>query len=259
MSEVMLQQTQVERVISKYQAWTKQFPTVKKLAAAKGGEVIRAWAGLGYNRRALFLQRAAQMIMSEYGGRFPNDLDRLKRLPGVGDYTARAILSFAFDQPVAVLDTNHRTFYRRTFFHDRPMSDRQLVTFADTLVGALHQQMAHHPRPSIVYEWNQAIMDLMSALRLRPHQRGGFVGWYQETYTETKTQSIRKKPAVPFRETDRYYRGRIVDWLRGEAKISLASVQAKFSQLPPSRFENIVTRLTKAGLILQKGEDILLP
>ncbi len=105
-SEVMSQQTQLSRVIPKYEAWIKKFSTVQSLAKAKVSEVLAYWSGLGYNRRALNLQKAAQKIAQEYKGAFPRTEKELIALPGIGKYTARAILCFAFDQQVAVVDTN---------------------------------------------------------------------------------------------------------------------------------------------------------
>ena len=137
-SEVMLQQTQVDRVIPKYREFLRAFPSVKTLAEAKTGDVIRAWKGLGYNRRALFLQKTAQAIVGEYGGKFPNDLEELKKLPGIGDYTARAVLSFAFKEPLPVLDTNHRRFYQRVFFGMREKSDAQLLKKAEEVVKGIN-------------------------------------------------------------------------------------------------------------------------
>src|SRR5688572_16659581 len=107
-SEVMLQQTQVDRVIPYYERFLERFPTVQALAEAPVSEVIRLWAGLGYNRRAVNLQRTAQAVINEYGGRFPDDVEALKRLPGIGPYTAGAIACFAFEQDAAFIDTNMR-------------------------------------------------------------------------------------------------------------------------------------------------------
>jgi A/G-specific adenine glycosylase len=107
-SEVMLQQTQVPRVIPRYLGWIERWPTVDALAAAARGEVIRAWQGLGYNRRAVNLHRAAEMVAVEG---WPKDLTRL---PGVGEYTAAAVRRFAFAEPVLPIDTNIRRVLDRT-------------------------------------------------------------------------------------------------------------------------------------------------
>lgn len=116
-SEIMLQQTQVERVIPKFEAFIGQFPTFKQLAAAPTAEVITAWQGLGYNRRGLNLQRAAQKVMAEFGGQLPESETELQSLPGIGPYTAAAVRAFAFNQPGVVIETNIRAVYLHHFFH----------------------------------------------------------------------------------------------------------------------------------------------
>src|SRR5581483_4865161 len=114
-SEIMLQQTQVDRVIPKYHAFLAAFPTLEALAAAPTAEVIRAWSGLGYNRRAVNMQRTARAVLEEHGGQFPRDLPALLRLPGIGPYTAGAIACFAFEQDVGFMDTNIRRVVQRLF------------------------------------------------------------------------------------------------------------------------------------------------
>ncbi len=105
-SELMLQQTQVSRVLAKYDEFLDAYPTPAACASAPLADVIRRWSGLGYNRRAVSLHASACMIMQEFAGRVPNSLPALRRLPGVGPYTARAVLAFAFEAEVAVVDTN---------------------------------------------------------------------------------------------------------------------------------------------------------
>ena len=116
-SELMLQQTQVDRVLLKYKAFLKLFPTARRLAAAPLGDVLRAWQGLGYNRRAKFLHQAAQYVTNELKGRWPKDEAGLLALPGVGPYTARAVLAFAYNEPVVLIETNVRqVFLHHLFF-----------------------------------------------------------------------------------------------------------------------------------------------
>ena len=105
-SELMAQQTQAERAAIAWTDWMTRFPTVGSLAAAPVADVVRAWAGLGYNRRAINLQRAARVIVDEHGGRVPDTVDALEALPGVGPYTARAVAAIAFGSPVGAVDTN---------------------------------------------------------------------------------------------------------------------------------------------------------
>lgn len=115
-SEVMLQQTQVSRVLEKYKEFLQKFPTVEKLAEANLADVLRVWQGLGYNRRGKFLRQAAQEIQTRFGGKFPKDYDSLVSLPGVGDYTAKAVLTFAHNQRHTFVETNIRTVYFHHFF-----------------------------------------------------------------------------------------------------------------------------------------------
>lgn len=128
LSEVMLQQTQVARVEVRMPAWLDRFPTVEALAAASTSDVLEAWQGMGYNRRALALKRAAQVIVEECHGTFPQGVKELVKLPGIGPATAQGIRSFAFDLPGVYLETNVRTVFLHHFFPDVPaVPDRELV------------------------------------------------------------------------------------------------------------------------------------
>jgi A/G-specific adenine glycosylase len=134
-SEVMLQQTQVARVLERYPPWLERWPTPAALAAAPAADVLRAWSGLGYNRRALNLQNAARRVVEL--GEFPREIAELERLPGIGPYTARAIACFAFDAQVTALDTNVRRVLERSLgTTDVP------------------------PPPGRAWDWNQALFDL---------------------------------------------------------------------------------------------------
>lgn len=127
-SELMLQQTQVERVIPKFQAFIATFPTVKALAAASLADVLKLWQGLGYNRRAKFLHEAAKIVVREFGGDFPAGEAELLKLPGVGKNTAGAIRVYAFNQPSIFVETNVRTVYLHHFFADEEaVMDAQII------------------------------------------------------------------------------------------------------------------------------------
>ena len=155
-SEVMLQQTQVERVLPKYRAFLEQFPTLADLAAAPVAEVIRAWAGLGYNMRAVRLHEIARQAVEHYGGALPGSLDELLQLKGIGRYTAGAVACFAFGLPVATVDTNIRRVLWRVFRGVEPA-----VWPADS---AFQRQMLEVAEwalpPDRAYDWQQALMDL---------------------------------------------------------------------------------------------------
>jgi A/G-specific adenine glycosylase len=129
-SELMLQQTQVERVIPKYEAFIKKWPTVQKLAKAELGEVLIMWQGLGYNRRAKFLHQCAGAIACDHSGIFPRTRKELEALPGIGPYTAGAIMAFSYNSPVILIETNVRRVYLHHFFPnqtDVPDSDIFLI------------------------------------------------------------------------------------------------------------------------------------
>jgi A/G-specific adenine glycosylase len=150
----MLQQTQVERVIPYYEAWIKKFPSAKKLAAASLGEVIRAWQGLGYNRRAKMLHEAAQRVTTA-GGKFPATPEELEKLPGIGPYTARAVAAFAHNQDVIFIETNLRTAVTHHFFPG-------VAKVSDTEVLAILEKA--YPTGK-AREWYSALMDYGAHLK----------------------------------------------------------------------------------------------
>jgi len=133
-SELMLQQTQVARVIPKYEAFLVQFPTIAALAAAELGAVLTAWQGLGYNRRAKYLWQAANVVM-EQGGALPDTIDELVKLPGIGKNTAGAIMAYAYNQPVVYVETNIRTVVIYHFFADQQtVSDGEIAARMQALL-----------------------------------------------------------------------------------------------------------------------------
>ena len=146
-SEVMLHQTQVARVVDRFEAFLSRFPTAAACAAAPPGEVVRCWSGLGYNGRALRLRAAAAVVTGDFGGAFPRTLPELQRLPGVGPYTARAVLAFAFEADAAVVDTNvARTLAR---WHGRTLPAGEVQAVADMALPA-----------GQAWAWNQSLLDL---------------------------------------------------------------------------------------------------
>lgn len=146
-AETMLQQTQVARVVERYEAFLEQFPSTAACATSPVGDVLRAWAGLGYNRRAVALHAAAVMVEGEWAGQWRRDVAGLRLLPGVGPYTARAILAFAFELPAAVVDTNVARVLARA--GGRSLSPAEVQAAADAVADA------EDP-----WTWNQAMLDL---------------------------------------------------------------------------------------------------
>ncbi len=147
-SEVMLQQTQTSRVVPYYERWVAEFPDPPTCASAGPGAALRAWAGLGYNGRALRLHRAAVAITEDHGGRVPDDRVALEALPGVGPYTARAVLAFAFEVPVAVVDTNVARVLSRSVA-GRRLGPAESQALADALVP-----------PDHAWAYNQTLFDI---------------------------------------------------------------------------------------------------
>jgi A/G-specific adenine glycosylase len=211
-SEVMLQQTQVDRVLPYYERFLRTFPDVESLASAATADVIRLWSGLGYNRRAVNLQRAARAVVELFGGQFPAEPARLRELPGVGAYTAGAIAAFSFERDVAFLDTNMRRVVSRLLFGDRTVSERELASIAERLVP-----------PGRSWEWNQALIEF-GALQCTARRPACVVCPLQDHCAAfpTMQSTLAAKRARPdrgqvkrFETTSRYFRGRIVETLRG--------------------------------------------
>jgi A/G-specific adenine glycosylase len=155
-SELMLQQTQVLRVIPKFQAFVERFPTAAILADAPLADVLREWSGLGYNRRAKFLWQAAQMIVNTFDGQLPNLPEELVRLPGIGIHTAGAIAAYAFNEPVVFIETNIRTVFIYHFFAGhQAVTDRQITDCVQQTLSERQQTR----------EWYWALMDYGSHLK----------------------------------------------------------------------------------------------
>jgi len=214
-SEVMLQQTQVDRVIPKYHAFLERFPSFAELAAASTADVIREWSGLGYNRRAVNLQRTAQAVIERHGGVMPHDPAQLLDLPGIGPYTAGAIACFAYEQDVGFFDTNIRRVLHRLFFG--PEFPRERVTTREL------QSLAEAVVPiGRGYEWNQALMELgaVQCTSRRPACQTCPVQIHCQAYPVIQSviaalpRGTRKKQEEPFAGSMRYYRGRTIEALR---------------------------------------------
>ncbi len=255
-SEVMLQQTQVDRVIPKYFAFLDFFPTFEALAAAPTADVIRAWSGLGYNRRAVNLQRTAQAVVDEYGGKMPSDQVQLRDLPGIGPYTAGAIACFAFEQDVGFFDTNIRRVLHRVLIGPElpkeQVTTRQLQSLADELVPQGEG-----------YTWNQALMELGAvvctsrkpACLTCPLQRHCAAFPAIQTVIATLPKGTRKKKEEPFSGSMRFYRGRVIEALReledGESLDLQAlgqKVRDDFSDEHLIWLKDVVEGLTRDGL-----------
>ncbi|MGA3286144.1 MAG: A/G-specific adenine glycosylase [Bacteroidota bacterium] len=245
-SEVMLQQTQVNRVLQKYPEFLRWFPNFSSLAHARTADVIRAWAGMGYNNRAVRLQQIAKEIMNDNNGRLPSDIHILQKLPGIGRYTAHAVACFSFGQHTAVVDTNVRRILVRLF----PKRARSLDEW-ELAESILPKRKA--------YEWNQALMELGSTLCTAAHPR--CVDCPLKQYCPSAFQ-IRKPKKSYTRKNhramipNRIYRGRIVALLRTMSRRqSIESNRLLHMIRPEAKSQNhkwfslVLTGLQRDGLI----------
>ncbi len=225
-SEVMLQQTQVSRVLEKYFEFLKRFPTIQKLARAEFSDVGRAWSGLGYNRRAKYLYEAAKIIVHEHHGIVPKNVSELEALPGIGPYTARAIVAFAYNKPAAFIETNIRTAFIHHFFNTAPptrkIHDRELLVYVEKAAEG------QPPR-----EWYSALMDY-----------GAYV---KQTKGNASRRSAHHAQQKPFKGSNREARGLILKIVQdGPAAEEMLQKKTK---LPRQRFQNALEGLTADGLV----------
>lgn len=226
-AEIMLQQTQVDRVIPYYDRWLEAFPDVEALAAAPTADVIRLWKGLGYNRRAVNLQRAASAVV-ERGGAFPKLVGELLALPGIGPYTAGAIACFAFEQDVPFIDTNMRRVLHRLFIGSdvpRPLAnDKVIISIAEQVIPE-----------SDGWRWNQALIEFGAlhctartpACVICPLQQhcDAFPAVLSDVQDQAQTRLKSRGTAIPFQQSNRYFRGRIMDVLRDREEHSISLME----------------------------------
>lgn len=231
LSEYMLQQTQVARVIPKYEAFLVAFPTVESLANSSPREVLRLWSGLGYNRRAKFLHQAAQEIVAEHEARVPRTIDDLKKLPGIGHNTAAAIMAYAYNEPVCFIETNVRTVYLHHFFADQ--ADVHDARILEVLTQTIDTE---NPR-----EFYWALMDYGSFLK-----------------THIGNQNRRSKHYVKqsrFTGSRRQVRGKILKALLAGP----ATKQQLTDLIQDDRVDEVLAELSKEGLARQDGARWRLP
>lgn len=231
-SEIMLQQTQVDRVLPKFEAFMARFPDVAALASAPLADVLVLWSGLGYNRRAKFLHEAAKMIVREFGGELPGIHTELMRLPGVGVNTAGAILAYAFNQPVVYIETNVRTVYLHHFFE----SNSQV---SDAMIREKVEATLDRREPRLFY-W--ALMDYGS--------------WLKRSGVKNTARSKHYRKQAPLEGSVRQVRGHIVRALtRGECSLDALRQAVDTGD---GRFESAYEQLLLERLIQQHGEHVRL-
>lgn len=237
-SEVMLQQTQVARVVPYYEAWLERFPDAAALADAPAADVLRLWSGLGYNRRALALQAACAAVARDG---WPEDVEGLMALPGVGPYTAAAVASFAFDVQAAAVDTNVRRVIERL--------DRCALRPAELAQRA--QAIVPDGRAA---DWNQAMMELgatVCAARTPACEACPAASCRSRGRPHVAPTALRAAARVRFEDTDRFVRGRVV-----AALVAGAALPGGFE---PERLARALDGLERDGLVVRDGDAVRLP
>ncbi|MCX8042953.1 MAG: A/G-specific adenine glycosylase [Desulfobacterota bacterium] len=233
-SEVMLQQTQVERVLVKFNDFIKKFPDPASLDRAPLHAVLAAWSGLGYNRRALALKKCARILCARHQGRVPEEYETLLSLPGIGPSTAAAVCVFAFNKPLVFIETNIRTVYLHVFFpKDHAVSDQKLLP---VVAETLYQK---DPRT-----WYNALMDYGAYLK----RQGNNPGRRSSQYTRQQ----------PFRGSDRELRGSVLKLLLAKSPLTLTGI-VKATGNDAQRVRSIVEQLVAEGFICRRGRLLALP
>jgi A/G-specific adenine glycosylase len=275
-SEVMLQQTQVDRVLPKFQQFLAAFPTLADLAVAPTADVIEIWAGLGYNRRAISLQTIARQAQIEFAGTLPETVEDLLKLKGVGRYTAGALAIFAYQQQIVTVDTNifrvlHRVFIGLELPVPR-LNTESMFTFAEQVLP-----------PGDAYNWHQALMDLGATIctsnnptcsscplcsNCRAYQEMGQHSLFPggDVVRELRKVAEKKAPYESFVGSNRYFRGRVIAHLRTQP----ANSRVSLDELGPTLKENyqpadlpwlhkLLTGLQRDGLVDLSEEGVRLP
>jgi A/G-specific adenine glycosylase len=251
----MLQQTQVDRVIPKWHAFLDAFPTPKACAKASLGDVLRLWQGLGYPRRARNLHAAAAAVVAAHDGRVPDELEQLLSLPGIGPYTARAVMAFSFEADVAVVDTNIARVLARV--EGRALTARQVQQSADAVLAE-----------GDGWAWNQVFMDL-GATVCRPTPlcdtcplSADLCSWQAAGRPEPDpavgSAGVSGKQAR-FEGSDRQGRGKLIKAL-GLAPVPRSQVAETMGwPSDPDRANRVLTALVAEGLVINTGASLALP
>jgi A/G-specific adenine glycosylase len=233
-SEIMLQQTQVYRVLPKFQEFMETYPTIKDLAKAPLGDVLKLWTGLGYNRRAKFLSEAARKVVTDFASVVPTSLENLMTLPGVGPNTAGAIMVYAYNQPAVFIETNIRTVYFHHFFtgDNQEVSDKELRELVTQTLDT------ENPR-----EWYWALMDYGAYLKA---QTGGYL---------VKSKHYVKQS--PFKGSLREMRGYIIRQL-SEGPLPAARLRGMIEATDDPRFAVALEALIAERMVVQLNQLLCL-
>ncbi|PIR38861.1 MAG: endonuclease III [Candidatus Zambryskibacteria bacterium CG10_big_fil_rev_8_21_14_0_10_42_12] len=223
-SEMMLQQTQVSRVIEKYKSFLKKFPTVKAPAEAPQTEVLKEWQGLGYNRRALYLKHTAEAIVEKYNGKFPKDYESLLSLPGIGQSTAGAIIAFAWNIPVVFIETNIRSVFIHEFFKNKEnISDKEILPLIEKTLDT------DHPR-----DFYYALMDYGVHLKQK------------ENHSRKSKHYVKQ---TKFKGSHREARAQVLKFLLAHPRIKSTKIISQKLNILEEKVVECITQLKQEGFI----------
>ena len=219
-SEIMLQQTQVSRVVLKFDEFMKEFPTIESLAKTNIKHLLKVWSGLGYNRRAIWLKEAAKQIVER--GEFPQSVKELQELKGIGPYTSRSVLIFAFNKDLAAVDTNIRRILIASGFADETMSDRQLQPIAETVLLRGRSR-----------DWHNALMDYGSLVL---------------TSSKTNISPVTKQSC--YEGSSRQVRGAVIRALTASDEIELENLMGLLDcEANETELIKIINKLVSDGMV----------
>jgi len=233
-SEVMLQQTQVARAETFYEKFIKKFPNIAALARSKKSDVLRAWQGLGYNRRALALRELALVVMKKYGGKLPRDRQTLESLPGIGSYTAGAVRAFAWSEPDVFIETNIRRVFIHFFFLKRKkVSDQEILPLIERTMDRKD-----------VRAWYFALMDY-----------GAMLGISAKTNPNRRSAHYTRQSK--FSGSDREIRGKILRLVLARKRMSVEDLERAIPR-PRARIMKVIADLSREGFLKVRGNIVLL-
>jgi len=236
-SEVMLQQTQVDRVIPKYNSWLRRFPSLQSLASAPLKEVLKEWQGLGYNRRALNLHKTARILVDSFGGKIPKDRALLKTLPGIGEYTSGSILTFAHNTPLVLIETNIRSVFLEYFFSRRKntIHDKELIPLIEESL------MRKDPR-----KWYSALMDYGAHIK--------------STRGNANKKSVHYRTQSSFKGSHRELRAHLIDIiLHSSTPLTYKKIEKFISIETKYDVDKTLSLLEKEGFIRKKDKKYSIP
>ena len=230
-SEIMLQQTQAERVLQKYPQFIAAFPDFKTLAKTPLRKILQVWQGMGYNRRALFLKKIAELVVEKLNDRLPKTIEELMRLPGIGKNTAASVLAFAFNKPVAFIETNIRSIFIHFFFQDRnEVNDREILPLVETTMDS------KNPR-----EWYNPLMDYGVMLK--------------KNHLNPSRKSVHHQKQEKFEGSNRQVRGMLIKVITENPHITEPALMRRLN-VPAQKIKDNLLQLQREGFIKRNGKKL---